>query len=431
MNDVIRWHEWGKGFNPAAIGMHCNIEQYHMLKRCSDEKDIAEWNEWREANPDEEIWLCGADLAGADGKGADLQGGNATANLIGVEPHAAAHAHAPTTNSAITRTNSELLAPQSSHLERKRYWNRRISAHRANVHLEGAVLEGAELELANLRGAHLEGANLTVAHIEIALLQSAHLTGSQLIGAHLEGAILEEAHLEDARLDGAILQKAILHNAILQGAHLTGVHIEGANLLEAHLEGADFEAAAVDGDTMLWHCPADKNTYFTGVGLDAARVEPGLKQLLKDNVREKRWKEWYTNCRWRDKPLVPLVWFFWLFSGYGRSTKRIIGWFFGLALAFGGVYHIGPSLVETNHGVGAITNFWHAFYFSVVTMTTLGFGDIHANPDSWLGQTVLMAQVILGYVLLGALVTRFAILFSGEGPAASPTPPPKEPDEDD
>ena len=50
-------------------------------------------------------------------------------------------------------------------------------------------------------------------------------------------------------------------------------------------------------------------------------------------------------------------------------------------------------------------------------MTTLGFGDIAANPDSWFGQTLLMIQVILGYVLLGALVTRFAVLFTAGGPA--------------
>jgi len=67
--------------------------------------------------------------------------------------------------------------------------------------------------------------------------------------------------------------------------------------------------------------------------------------------------------------------------------------------------------------VGDIRGFWHALYFSVVTMTTLGFGDIAANPDSWGGQTLLMLQVILGYVLLGALVTRFAVLFTACGPA--------------
>ena len=55
-------------------------------------------------------------------------------------------------------------------------------------------------------------------------------------------------------------------------------------------------------------------------------------------------------------------------------------------------------------------------------MTTLGFGDIAANPDSWKGQGLLMVQLILGYVLLGALVTRFAVLFTAGGPAGKFSP---------
>ena len=68
-------------------------------------------------------------------------------------------------------------------------------------------------------------------------------------------------------------------------------------------------------------------------------------------------------------------------------------------------------------GGGEIRGFGHALYFSIVTMTTLGFGDIHAAPDSPLGQVLLSVQVLLGYVMLGALVTRFAVLFQAGGPA--------------
>jgi hypothetical protein len=58
-----------------------------------------------------------------------------------------------------------------------------------------------------------------------------------------------------------------------------------------------------------------------------------------------------------------------------------------------------------------------AVYFSVVTMTTLGFGDLYANPLRIAGHILLAIQVILGYVLLGALITRFAVLFTAGGPA--------------
>jgi len=37
-------------------------EQYEMLKRCSDKKDMTEWNEWRKESESEEILLEGAKL---------------------------------------------------------------------------------------------------------------------------------------------------------------------------------------------------------------------------------------------------------------------------------------------------------------------------------------------------------------------------------
>jgi hypothetical protein len=56
-------------------------------------------------------------------------------------------------------------------------------------------------------------------------------------------------------------------------------------------------------------------------------------------------------------------------------------------------------------------------YFSVVTMTT-GFGDMYAVRTSVIGHCLLLLQVILGYVVLAALVTRFGVLFTGGGPSA-------------
>ncbi len=46
------------------------------------------------------------------------------------------------------------------------------------------------------------------------------------------------------------------------------------------------------------------------------------------------------------------------------------------------------------------------FYFSVVTFTTLGFGDV--TPIGWVGELVVMIEVILGYIGLGGLITIFA-----------------------
>lgn len=260
------------------------------------------------------------------------------------------------------------------------------------------LLEGAALWHHYLKGANLEGANL----------QRADLRGANLEGANLQNVLLWEAQLQEANLREAYLQGAKLMRSRLQGAEFGG----------ARLQGADFSRAIVDGETLIWRCKVDRKTKFEGVALGATRIYPETKQLLEYNIRRKNWEALYKKgTLWRQIPKRLFVQPFWLMSDYGLSTGRIIVTFFGLALMFALIYWLLPSTVTVNCKVGDIRGLWHVFYFSVVTMTTLGFGDIAANPDSWLGQTLLMFQVILGYVLLGALVTRFAVLFTAGGPA--------------
>ena len=97
------------------------------------------------------------------------------------------------------------------------------------------------------------------------------------------------------------------------------------------------------------------------------------------------------------------------------------------AIAFALVYYlwgiIVPSGIVDNlfkDRNGAPVSWWlvpvRALYFSIITMT-LGFSDMYANAHSVWGHILIAFQAILGYVLLGALVTRFAVLFTAGGPA--------------
>jgi voltage-gated potassium channel Kch len=45
-------------------------------------------------------------------------------------------------------------------------------------------------------------------------------------------------------------------------------------------------------------------------------------------------------------------------------------------------------------------------YFSVVTLTTLGYGDI--VPSSTAAQVLCMVEVFMGYVMLGGLLSIFS-----------------------
>jgi hypothetical protein len=150
-----------------------------------------------------------------------------------------------------------------------------------------------------------------------------------------------------------------------------------------------------------------------------------------------RWLNWY-----RGRPFLrwPVL-FFWLMSDYGRSTSRVIASFFAWALLFACIYYFSGAYdyYRNNniHNPGLIKNLFtididpfndviapvsdgvvpvRAFYFFIVTMTTLGLGDMCASPASCAGHLLLVAQVLIGYMLLAVLVTRLAVLFTAGGP---------------
>ncbi len=405
-------------------------EQYDMLKRCSDKKDITEWNEWRKKHPDEDVLLEGAVLSGACLDGALLNGGGYK-NAI-TEEYEKFEGKVHLENANLRRAS----------LKNAKLWGAFLqNAHVGYAHLEGADLCYAQLKNAYLMEAHLEDAifleaNLKYAELSLSELERAMLTGAHLESADLTGANLKEAHLENAHLEGSNLR-----DADLQKAEVGNAHLEGAKLQEASLMSTHFLGATVDGNTNMWKVGVNQFTIriakswhytdFSGVPLENVIVDPPTKQLIKYNVRRKYWYKWITEKNWYEvfhdeSNIIPRTFldryihslihlFFWI-SDYGLRTWRIIVTFFGLAITFAVVYRLCPTFVMVNQVVGDIRGFWHALYFSVVTMTTLGFGDIAANPDSWGGQTLLMLQVILGYVLLGALITRFAVLFTAGGP---------------
>jgi hypothetical protein len=87
-------------------------------------------------------------------------------------------------------------------------------------------------------------------------------------------------------------------------------------------------------------------------------------------------------------------------SDCGRSLLRWCSWIVALALLFAWLY----SVVGVDFGPNES---WIApFYLSVVTLTTLGYGDM--VPITSAARIVAMVQVSLGYVMLGGLLSIFA-----------------------
>jgi len=125
------------------------------------------------------------------------------------------------------------------------------------------------------------------------------------------------------------------------------------------------------------------------------------------------------------------AWLWQVSSDYGRSLSLwglmslLIAVFFGLLyseLTLHPIVEHTPWLRATIGEVliwldpeleidgASVTNWFTGFYFSAITFTTLGFGDV--TPKDGAGQFWIVFEVILGYVMLGGLISIFANKFA-------------------
>jgi hypothetical protein len=249
-----------------------------------------------------------------------------------------------------------------------------------------------DLGLANLQGVDLSGVNL-----QGAFLQNADLAGANLEGANLQGANLRNAELQGANLKRANLQGARFREAKLQGANLQSANLSGATLLDTNLNDTDLRFANLEGAAVpgVKFSRDSRKRLYRGIRVSGCYGNQGFKTFAQD-------QDYIEELR-VSGPIKFWIWY--IFADCGRSFMRWAGWSLGIAAFFGvlyycmGVGHIKPDCPLPFSLVTMI-------YYSVVTFTTLGFGDV--KPQTEIAAIIVMLEVIIGYVMLGGLVSIFA-----------------------
>ncbi len=285
--------------------------------------------------------------------------------------------------------------------------------------LSGLDLTGADLTDADLTDARLFKANLTRATMRRAVLKGAECTGADFTGAHLEeidarGAGFGMATLKDAQIFGANLEGAALSKADLGGANLSAARLRNARLREAslndtnmvgaNLQGCDFALCDVDGavfnnadmrEARLRAISNFKTAEWYGVDIHNINFA-GAYRVRRHIIDENFLKEFRQSGR-----MARAVYELWrMTSDCGRSIAR---WFVCVLMVS---YFFAAVYVYTNIDYGPHQTWISPWYFSVVTLTTLGYGDI--LPVSMAAKLVAMTEVAIGYLMLGGLISIFA-----------------------
>ena len=312
------------------------------------------WNKWRAENPGIKPLLAGEDLSDLDLNGINL----GEADL----------------------TNAELYDTDLSNANLK-------MALLTEADFSGATLAGAELYKADLSKAYLNEVDLSETYLAAANLSGADLRGAKLHQADLTEANLSSANLNEADMTGVNLAHANIHNAsfsytTLASANLIGLKYGNFHSMRGHflgIRGLD----SCYGNAIFIRDAKDQDYLDT--------MEHNITQIDSPGTR-------------RAKRILFDVW---RFIDYGRSLTKPFIYAIILATLFGIIYSfdmfLGWGLMDYS---GTSQSWFTPFYYSIVTYTTLGFGDI--TPQHWLGEIIIVAEVVLGYTTLGLLLSILA-----------------------
>src|SRR3984893_17002493 len=191
--------------------------------------------------------------------------------------------------------------------------------------------------------------------------------------------------LREANLSGANLSDAELDGADLSGANLNRTNLSLANLSNAQLTGVQ------------WQLRAMRGCYLGVRGLDSCFGNALFKRAAAD-------QDFLDTLEAHLKGTRGMALFrAWGLIDYGRSLLRVAAISFGLAGFYGVIYRIFPHILDYKDSA----NTWFTpYYFSIVTYTTLGFGDV--RPATLFGEIIVSSEVILGYTTLGLLLSVLA-----------------------
>lgn len=339
-----------------------------------------------------------------------------------------------------------------------------------DVNLRGASLTETHLSETRFQDVTLTDAHLSQSKMKDTTYTQGSLSGADLTGVSLEratftdvdisDAILERASLREASFPGSDLTDADLGNASCRQTEFVDTNVEGVVFSRADLYGADFTNArlygALFGDTQIsdettFIEPGRWRTWIPSVrtGMQTLfydpRTEPNCKTAgdeesidprsraasvyatLESVANENAQPELASLCfRWRkdmqrDRYFNPdngstafqplrgnVARITNAISRYGDSPYRVLTVSGAVILVSTFFYKFGTEGIARGATKDPITDTFQLLYFSIVTFTTLGYGDFQpsGSPAQWIASMESLVGALLIALLVAVLGRR-------------------------
>jgi hypothetical protein len=276
--------------------------------------------------------------------------------------------------------------------------------------LEKIARSARSLEGYVLRGADLRDADLTFGDTNHRVdLSHADLSRADLTGGHMFNADLHGASLLKTRLNNANLNNADLEDANLLGVELEGTRLErarwGKDLRQERLARAAHREGREDEAMDLYAEAEQISRHLTAVNESRGHYILGGYYYHKEKIMRRMQMRLYSR-EWATSKLVDLL------CGYGEDTHRVIGFSLGVVLVCAVLYFLfgvraDNTIVVLNPKAGLqhnVLDLLTCCYFSVVTFTTVGFGDV---VPVGLSRVVAAIEAFIGVFSISLFVVVF------------------------
>jgi len=197
----------------------------------------------------------------------------------------------------------------------------------------------------------------------------------------LRGIPLDECQIVEADLSGIDFFSASFKGALLDRVNLSNTWMSETDITGAQFRWAEMEGALIDNVRF------DLKTDFYGV--DLSKINFTFAAVVQEQAIGQQ------RIHYIKQHHPKTAWLLDITCGFGRSLSRWAGWVMVVVLGFSLLYWLLPGAVSAD-------GYLDALYFSIVTFTTLGYGDI--LPLTWFAKLLVIVEVGLGYVMGGLLV---------------------------
>ena len=271
------------------------------------------------------------------------------------------------------------------------------------------------LELRARTGQPMEGFILHRADLDhIDLVNHGEGRPYRLINCYLSRASLRHAHLYRVDFSGSRLLKANLANANLHRVDLAGCNLLGVNLKNTLLENVRWGERLFQEQQAQEHPEQAIELYQ-----EAEETARNIRRHCENQGMMSVAGHFYYQERVFHRRQMPrfssrrlLSWLVDITSGYGESPLRVVAFSLALILSCSVVYLFsglssGGTVLKFDPNLSFATNwsYWlDCLYFSVVTFTTLGYGDL---TPTGLSRIIAACEAFTGSFSLALFVVLF------------------------